>query len=343
VFTTETRGEKQEVVFALDRETGKPLWESSWDGAMTVPFFAKANGDWIRATPAFDGERLYVAGMRDVLVCLDAKTGKSVWQVDFTKEFGTPLPSFGFVCSPLVDGEFLYVQAGGGFCKLDKHTGNVVWRVLEDGGGMMDGAFSSPFLGEMFGKRQLFVQTRDKLAGVDPDDGAVLWSQPIPAYRGMNILTPTVFGDSVFTSAYGGKSVLLQVKGDAGSATVSEAWTNRATGYMSSPIVIDGCVYMHMRNQRFTCMDLATGATRWTSQPFGEYWSLVANGDRILALDETGELLLIRANPEKFELIDSLKVSEDPAWAHLAVCGDEIFIRELNALAAYRWRSADSP
>ena len=35
---------------------------------MTVPFFAKANGDWIRSTPAYDDGRLYVAGMKDVFI-----------------------------------------------------------------------------------------------------------------------------------------------------------------------------------------------------------------------------------------------------------------------------------
>ena len=61
VFTTETKDKRFEGVTALDRATGKQLWRVHWEGAMTVPFFAKANGDWIRATPALDGDRLYVA------------------------------------------------------------------------------------------------------------------------------------------------------------------------------------------------------------------------------------------------------------------------------------------
>ena len=79
VFVTETEGKDVEVVRDLDRKTGKEIWNHQWEGTMSVPFFAKSNGDWIRATPAFDGERLYVAGIRDVLVCLDAKTGKEHW------------------------------------------------------------------------------------------------------------------------------------------------------------------------------------------------------------------------------------------------------------------------
>jgi len=342
VFVTETKDATREIVRALDRSTGEERWESSWEGALSVPFFAKSNGDWIRSTPAYDGECLFVAGMRDVLTCLDAHTGETRWRVDFAKDLGTPVPAFGFVCSPLVDGAHVYVQAGAAFCKLDKQSGKIVWRTLEDEGGMWGSAFSSPFLSTLASQKQLLVQTREKLAGVDPETGDVLWSQPIPAFRGMNILTPSVSGDTVFTSAYGGKSLLFKVTTDGKSTTAREAWTNKATGYMSSPVVIDGHIYLHLQNQRFTCIDLATGESRWTTQPFGKYWSLVANGDRILALDERGELLLIRANPGKFEMLDSRKISDEPTWAHLAACGDELFIRELNAMSAYRWRNADT-
>ncbi len=345
VYTTETRDKKFEVVQAFDRSTGQKVWEAQWEGAMQVPFFAKSNGDWIRSTPALDGQSLYVAGMRDVLVCLDAATGNKRWQVDFVAQTGSSPPDFGFVCSPLVDEQFVYVQAGGAFYKLNKSDGSVVWKTLADGGGMWGSAFSSPLFADIAGYALILVQTREKLAAVDRQSGTVLWEQKIPAFRGMNILTPTVVGDSVFTSAYGALSYLFEIRaGDAAALTVTESWQNPARGYMSSPVVIDGHLYLHLQNQRFTCIDLASGKTKWTTKGFGKYWSMVTNGEMILALDERGELLLIRANPEKFELIDSRKISEEPAWAHLAVCGEALFIRELNALSALRWtRREDTP
>ena len=126
-----------------------------------MPFFAKANGDWIRSTPAVAGERLFVAGMRDVLVCLDTRDGKQLWRKDFVKQLGTPLPNFGFVCSPLVDGMAVYVQAGASLIKLDKTTGEILWRSLKDEGGMGGSAFSSPIITTLAGERQLVVQTRE--------------------------------------------------------------------------------------------------------------------------------------------------------------------------------------
>lgn len=343
VFVTETRGRKTEVVQALSRNDGKVLWSVEWPGSMSVPFFAAANGDWIRATPAYDGESLFVAGMRDVLVCLDATTGKERWRVDFVARFKSTLPTFGFVSSPLVDGEFVYVQAGASFNKLNKRTGETVWRSLQDGGGMNGSAFSSPFKATIAGQTQFLVQTRERLAGIDEATGEELWSQKIEAFRGMNILTPVVFGDAVFTSSYGGKAWLYDLVKSSDSTTrkmsVVERWQNKSQGYMSTPVVIDGHIYTHLKNQRFGCIDLATGKERWVTTPFGKYWSLVAQGQKILALDEQGDLFLINANPEKFELLGQRHVSDSPTWAHLAVCGGEVFVRDLKGLAAYRWES----
>lgn len=337
VFVTETVDKKTEIVRALDRATGRELWKAQWEGAIVVPFFAASNGSWIRSTPALDGDRLYVAGMRDLLVCLDANTGQKIWEIDFVKAYESPEPDFGFVSSPIVLGEFVYVQAGASLAKVNKQTGEVVWRVLQDKGGMFGSAFSSPYFVTLRNTPQLLVQSRTTLAGVNPDSGEVYWQQEVPAFRGMNILTPTPIGDAVFTSSYGGTSLLLTPNRTESGWTLQETWSNKAQGYMSTPVVIGDYIYMHLRNRRFVCLDAKTGAEKWTSKPFGEYWSMIANGDMILALDQRGELLLIRANPEQFDVVDRRSIA-DNTWAHLAVCGNELFVRELSAMTAYEWK-----
>ncbi len=338
VIVTETRDKKTEHVRAIDRQTGAELWQASWDGAMSVPFFAASNGSWIRGTPCVDGDRVYVAGMRDVLVCLDAASGHEIWRKDFVADLKSPLPSFGFVSSPLVRGDHVFVQAAAGFVKLDKRTGAVVWRVLENGGGMMGSAFSSPFPAVIGGVPQILVQTRDELAGVDPETGNVLWKTQVEAFRGMNIVTPTVYDGRVFTSSYGGGSWLFAVDPARADRPVEQVWRNKIQGYMSTPIVIGGHAYIHLRNQRFACLDLTTGKEAWVTQPFGRYWSLVAQGERILALDETGDLRLIRATPEKYDLLGEARVATAESWAHLAVEGNEVYVRDLDGLTAYRWK-----
>ncbi|MEZ6117861.1 MAG: PQQ-binding-like beta-propeller repeat protein [Pirellulaceae bacterium] len=338
VFTTETREETDEVVYALDRKTGKERWRTEWKGSLKVPFFAASNGSWIRSTPAYDGERLYVAGIRDVLVCLDAKSGNQEWRVDFVEKLGASLPAFGFVCSPLFDDNAVYVQAGGGVAKLDKRNGQIIWHAMKDGGGMNGSAFSSPIIATVAGKRQLIVQTRTELSGIDLESGNVLWKQAVPAFRGMNIQTPLVVKDTVFTSSYQNRSWLYEISLSNESYQVRTVWESNAQGYMSTPVMIDGHVYMHLQNGRFACLSLANGERKWTSKPFGKYASLVACGDKILALVQDGRLLLLAADPEQFTLLGEAKVASEETWAHLAVSGEVLYVRELKALSAYGWK-----
>ena len=88
-----------------------------------------------------------------------------------------------------------------------------------------------------------------------------------------------------------------------------------------------------------TAIELETGDSLWTTLPMGEYWSMVSHGDKILALDSEGTVRLIRTSRRQFELLDDRHVAEAETWAHLAVAGEQVFVRELDAIAAFDWRS----
>ncbi len=341
VFTVETSDERAEVVRAFDRESGELIWARSWEGAMKVPFFAARNGSWVRSTPATDGKVLLVGGMREVLVALDLQTGDERWRIDFVEAFDGQLPSFGFASSPLIVGEAAFVQAGGGVVKLKVESGEVVWRRRTGGGGMSGGAFSSPILTEVNGKQQLIVQGREKLMGIDPKTGERLWDQAVKAFRGMNIVTPVPYKNGFFTTTYGGRSRLWTIERRGTAIEVGNPWDNKLQGYMCTPVVVGDHAYFHLRNQRAACVDLATGEIAWVSdERFGKYWSMVAQGDRILALDEQGELILFKANPEKFEMVDRREVSSSETWGHLTVVDGEIYVRELRGLSSWSWKGA---
>jgi hypothetical protein len=65
--------------------------------------------------------------------------------------------------------------------------------------------------------------------------------------------------------------------------------------------------------------------------------SLVANKDKILALDQRGTLYLLKASTTEYDPLDTRKVASTETWAHLAVCGDDIIIRDLTGLTVWRW------
>ena len=135
IFTTEsTKGKESVLAYSLKK--GKLKWKQTWSGEMKVPFFAARNGSWIRSTPAVANGKVFVGGMGDHFLCLDAQTGEILWEIDFPKKFGTALPDFGFASSPMTDDKHVYVQAGASFNKIDQKTGDIKRRVLNDKGGM---------------------------------------------------------------------------------------------------------------------------------------------------------------------------------------------------------------
>jgi len=339
IFTTESAKGKESVL-AYGLEDGKLKWKQNWAGEMKVPFFAARNGSWIRSTPAVANGRIFVGGMRDHLLCLDANSGEIEWEIDFPKKFKAPLPTFGFASSPLVDEKHVYVQAGASFNKIDQETGTIIWRALGDKGGMWGSAFSSPVFLKMNGQDQIVVLTRSDLNGINPEDGKNLWKIPIKAYRGMNILTPLPYKNGIYTSAYRGGSSFIHVDKKQNEWSATLKWKNKSQGYMCSPVQYGGKAYLHLRNNRFACFDLETGKEEWVSRKsFGKYMSLVINGGKILALDQKGILYLIQADPKKLKILSERRLPKGESWAHLGVEGRTLLVRSLNQLHVFDWRN----
>ena len=57
-----------------------------------------------RASPAVDGDRVYVEGTMGRLLCLNVATGAVIWEKDFIKDFGLRIPYWGMTSPPVVDG-----------------------------------------------------------------------------------------------------------------------------------------------------------------------------------------------------------------------------------------------
>ena len=343
VFVTYTRDEMYEGVRALNRNNGKQVWQSEWKVTMKVAGLGTGMGSWIRATPAYEQDGLFVAGMPDLLVSLDPDTGAEQWRADFHARYGTPIPELGFVCSPLVVEDGVYVQTADSFVKVDRKTGRSVWRCMErkekGSEGMGQGSYSSPDFAVIKGRPQLLVADIDAIAGVDPVSGKVLWNRVLDSYDQGCILAPIVYGNGIFTSTRASRTGHYPLVYGNGQFSLTDGWKNKLIVYMSSPIIMGDFAYLHLKNGRFACVDLRDGKINWISnRPFGKYCSMVWLKDRILGLTDDGRLLLIQADPDQFILIDSRHIASDETWGHLAIVGQDIYIRERNAVTAYRWQ-----
>ena len=149
MYTQGQRG-KQEFVLALDVKTGNKVWETT-----TSRNFENDRGSGPRGTPTFDNGKLYAMTGEGTVVCLDAATGKILWQVDSVKKFGGSVPHWGYSESPLIDGDRVIVMPGGrgaSLVSLDKRTGELQWKTGDDYAG-----YSSAILADVNG-----VETGDR-------------------------------------------------------------------------------------------------------------------------------------------------------------------------------------
>jgi outer membrane protein assembly factor BamB len=339
IYTSESKEGDIEQVNAFDRATGELRWTASWDGGMKVPFFARSNGSWIRSTPILSDGYLYIMGMQERLICIRISDGQISWELDIPSKLGTPEPSFGGVSSPMIHNGNLYVQAGGGTVKVDPQKGRLLWSSALSKDAMNQSPFASPRVYTFGDSDQLVSLGRESLTGTSLEDGKTLWEQKVPAFRGMNILTPTFVGSGILTATYGGKAHLFEPSLTTEQVwQVEEKWNQKFQGYMSSPVVVDDYAYLHGRSGRMVCLDIRTGDIKWTStESLGKYCSMLTNGEKILALSSNGKLRLIAANPEAYEVIDSVKVSDEETWAHIGLADNQVFIRALNSLNVFQW------
>jgi outer membrane protein assembly factor BamB len=108
--------------------------------------------------------------------------------------------------------------------------------------------------------------------------------------------------------------------------------------YMSSPVVVGKRLYglTNAKKGTFFCLDALTGKTIWISDGRqGDNALLATAGELILALTSGGELVVLRAGSERFDVVARYKVADSATWAHPAIVGNKILIKDAKSLAMW--------
>ena len=228
---------------------------------------------------------------------------------------------------------------------FDKNTGKELWRSLS----AKEPGYAPPVLCSFGGTRELIVWHAEAVNGLNPDTGAVLWSEPWKMNYGMSIPTPKQVGNDVFLTCFYNGSMLLHFTPGTDAPTVvwktpkmSERDTTHLNSVMSTPIIEDGYVYGPCSYGQFRCLKLATGERLWeTFTPTSgksERWGncfVVKNGDRFFLFSEKGDLIIAHLSPKGYEEVSRAHVIEasnpDPGrpvvWTHPAFANRHAYIR----------------
>lgn len=340
IYTAGTT-ENQSFVVAFDYK-GQQKWKSPngtpWKASPKMKWARNYNG--ARCTPSVSDGLVYYLNELGRLAAFEAGTGKEVWAIDITKEFEAKFPVWGYSESMLIDGDNLVVYAGGkkgSLAAVNKKTGKVVWTNTKIGEPI---AYCTPILVEDKGLRQIISMSGISVFGVDAGTGDLLWKVGFKTKHNINVSSPIYKDGLVFVSnGYGGGSMLVQLNVEGKKVTPKEMWRIKAPDNHHGGVVLVGDhVYASGHNKKgWYCVDFKTGKTAYSDRSVEKGAITFAEG-MLYLYGKDGSVALVKANPERFELVSRFKApkgGEGAYWAHPVVCDGRLYLRHADKLFAY--------
>ena len=341
IYVTGKPGDDDLVLFVFDL-TGKKITEKVIGKEWNTRFPGS------RCSVLVHEGKLYIGNSLGQLFCLDEVTLNEIWKKDGLKDFDGENIMFGMTENPLIVGDKIFMTPGGkknNMVALNKNTGDLIWS--STGTGTVSSYCSPLFIG---GYSVPMVVTYmatatpggrgspndNKLVAFNADTGELLWSHVQPSENTINPNTPIYSNGYIFTSTgYRGGSWLIRLTN--GGRAVEQVWHNPADNQHHGHVKVGNYVYTTaQQNRGFYCIDWKTGESMYReNHPMS---SMIYADGMIYSYDETGEMNLIKPNPEKFEKISSFKITlgTQEHWAHPVIHQGVMYIRHGDALMAYK-------
>jgi outer membrane protein assembly factor BamB len=341
----EADGVPREVLVAHDADTGKEIWSAAfgatrYDGGGDAGAGNNKGGDGPRSTPVIDGEHVYVLTADLVLAAVQVKDGKQVWKRDLIKEHKGQNISWKNAASPVLDGDLIFVAAGGAgesLLGINKNDGKTVWKAESD-----KITHATPVPATIHGERQIIFFTQKGIVSVKPADGAVLWRHPFK-YSTSTAASPVVANDIVYCSAgYGVGSSAIQIKKVGNKYSPTELWMvpgNSIANHWSTPVHKDGFLYGMFQFKEYgdgpvRCVELKTGKVKWSQPGFGP-GNVILVDNQLVALSDDGELVHIEPNPARYVEKGRFKAVAGKCWSTPAFSEGRIYVRSTKEGAAF--------
>ncbi len=321
-LTQEQRGD-QESVTCYELRSGRLLWMHG-DAAHYTTTIA---GVGPRCTPTVISNRVFTVGATGILNCLDLASGQLIWQRNLADDAGAKMPEWGFAGSPLCLDGLVIVSAGGqpdrSLLAYRAESGELAWAA-----GSAPVNYSSLFVTELAGVRQILAFNGRRITAHDAVAGTVLWEYPWGIGQ-PHVAVPVVAGANrvVFSSGYGVGAELLEIRRQTdGALTATRVWqSRRMKAKFANLVARDGFLY-GLDDGILACLDLADGSQRWKEGRYGHGQGLLV-GEHFLLMAEKGELVLLRPTPEAPNELHRFHVFNSKTWNPIALAGEYLLVR----------------
>lgn len=355
-FQFDRYGDANRLV-VLDVKTGEELWTYDYP---TDYEDALGYNNGPRCSPIVDGDRVYLYGAEGELHCVSIPEQKLLWKRNLSQEYNVVPNFFGVGSSPVVFEDKLLVMVGGspaefkglgpyqidrvtgdgsGIVALDKETGKEIYKISDE-----LASYASLTLAEIDGRPWCFAFLRGGLLGFDPREGKIDFHYPWRAAKleSVNASVPVVVGNEVFISeCYAVGSTLLRVKPGGYEVVWQDELRSRNHAmetHWNTAVYHDGYLYgssgRHSAQAELRCIEWKTGKVMWSERGLSRC-SLLLVDEHLVCLTEYGQLLLLNANPEKYDEVSEVTLKDAagnqllraPAWAAPILSDGRLFVR----------------
>jgi outer membrane protein assembly factor BamB len=330
-----TRQGEDEVMLALDADSGRTIWRTSYPAPFEMLRSTARHGPGPKSTPAHAGGRLFTLGMSSIVTAFDAGTGRQLWQKPATRA----QPRFHTAMSPLVEGDLVILHVGGpgdaALTAFDVATGDVRWRWNGD-----SPAYGSPIVVDLAGTRQVVTFTHQYLVGVSVRTGELLWRRPFRTPSDTTAQTPILFQDMLIQAGRDNGITAFRVMRQDDGWRTEDVWHTRDVSlHLSNGVEVGGVLYglSHLNSGQYFALALADGRVLWTSEPRqAENAAIVRAGNTIFSLQDDGEMVVLEANRTAFNPIHRYQVATSETWTQPAIFRDRVYIKDVSSLTLWR-------
>lgn len=321
---------KNDIWRCLDAKTGKEIWTLKYPAEGQMPYTNSP-----RATPVICEGKVYLLGAFGDLHCVEFGTGKVIWKTHLIKDFGAKCPKWGMTATPLIVDDKLIVNPGAkkaSVVALDRLTGKVIWKTPGQ-----PAAYAPFILANMRGRRHIIGYDATSLGGWNIDSGKRIWTVTPPEKDDFNVPTPIAVNDRLLVATENNSTRLYdflypsRMIRNRPRADFPDLAPDMITPVVHNQLVF-GCHDSHLY-----CLDPNTLKLLWKAQDesYYRFATLIAGNGRVLITTIDGELLLVRADRKKYELISRLQVltgEETEVWSHPAITEGRLYIRDKSSI-----------
>jgi outer membrane protein assembly factor BamB len=322
--------DERDVFRCLNADNGELLWLLDYSAPGKLDY-----GQFPRAAPVIRNGKVFLLGAFGQLTCVNLADGKVIWKRHMVRDLHGRQPTWGYCSTPLAVGELLIVNPGGAassLVALDGQTGKTRWKCPGN-----PAAYASFIAGTFGGTFQIVGFDKASLGGWDPVLGRRLWTLT-PPLGDFNVPTPLAVNGNLLVATENNGARLYGFGPDGKLNPMPLANYAELAPTTTTPVAANGRIFgCHLGIHCLNGCDNLKCIWREPSNAFGDHATLFSDNERVLVVSLSGELFLLSAKADKYEIISRSRLFEQDAevYSHPALVNDRLYIRGPSSICCF--------